>query len=376
MHFKRKFSLVVLLFIVVGLFGCAGPKKELEDVVWPLPPDPPKIKFIMSFYSEKGLFGFSAKDIILGSNPISGFRKPYAVHVDKKGRIYVSDTGMGLVYRYDIPNREKTIFSGLGKPTGVVTDSFGRVFVADTALQRVIVFDEKGRRITAIGRSGELKKPSGVAINEELKRIYVVDVYKHRVAVFNFEDGTLLFTFGQRGEDEGEFNFPTNITVDKEGNVWVVDTMNGRVQIFDEDGNFIDEFGRLGDAPGAFARPKGIAIDSEDHIYVVDASMHVVQIFNEEGQVLLVFGGAGRGRGRISLPAGIAIDDKDRIYVVEQWNKRVSIYQFLSEKYKAEHPEEMKKLTEGLKRGIKRRNQAAKPGETEDEKSDKTEKKK
>ena len=58
--------------------------------------------------------------------------------------------------------------------------------------------------------------------------------------------------------------------MDKDGNVYVTDTMNNRVEIFDADGKFISTFGKNGDGPGYFARPKGIAVDSDGHIWVAD----------------------------------------------------------------------------------------------------------
>ncbi len=343
----RSATLLSIILILLGLAGCAPPKGP-QDIVWPLPPDPPRIKYVMTIRSERDLFGRSARDVLFGAERIRGFEKPYGIFVDDNGTIYVTDTILGIVFVFDRANKRRVILSGLGKPMGVTVDSFGRIFVTDAVLHRVMVFDQSGRFLTSIGSREELERPVGIAINEEAGRIYVVDSKKHRVAVFDFKDGKLLFTFGERGMEEGQFNFPSNIAIDREGRVWVVDTINGRVQSFDEEGNFIDTFGRLGDAPGTFGRPKGIAIDQEGHIYVVDGAFNNVQIFNDEGQVLLVFGGWGEGNGRMVLPAGIYIDKNDQIYVTDQWNKRVSVYQFLSEKYQAEHPEEMKRLTRGL----------------------------
>ena len=344
--------LLTIVLILLGLTGCAPPKGPV-DIVWPLPPDFPRIKYVKTIRNERDLFGLSAKDVLFGGKPIRRFEKPYGICVDDRGRILVSDSILGVVHVFDIEKKKKFLLAGLGKPMGIAVDSYGRIFVADARLKRVMVFNRNGRFLTSLGKTGELDRPVGIAINEEIGRIYVVDAKKHRVAVFDFNDGKLLFTFGERGKEEGQFNFPSNIAIDKEGRLWVVDTINGRVQSFDQDGNFIDTFGRLGDAPGTFGRPKGIAIDQEGHIYIVDAAFNNVQIFNDEGEVLLVFGGYGEGRGRLILPAGIAIDKNDQIYVAEQWNKRVTVYQFLNEKYQAEHPEEMKRLTRGLKGTLK-----------------------
>ena len=86
------------------------------------------------------------------------------------------------------------------------------------------------------------------------------------------------------------------------GNIYVCDTLNFRVQIFNKDGKFIGKFGKVGNRIGEFSKPKGIAVDSEGHIYVADAMCDVVQVFNKNGELLLVFGGGGSENGKMWLP--------------------------------------------------------------------------
>ena len=92
---------------------------------------------------------------------------------------------------------------------------------------------------------------------------------------------------------------PTGVAVDGEGNVYVTDTLNNRVEIFDAEGNFISTFGKNGDGPGFLARPKGIAIDCDGHIWIVDAMQSRVQVFNREGQLLIYFGAPGNYPGTV-----------------------------------------------------------------------------
>jgi DNA-binding beta-propeller fold protein YncE len=209
-----------------------------------------------------------------------------------------------------------------------------------------------GKFFTALGKEGEFKNPAGIAINRELERIYVVDSHQHHIVVLSLVDGSKLFTIGQRGTGEGQFNFPSQLAIEPDtGNLWVVDTMNGRIQVLDPEGRYLFDFGQLGDAPGTFSRPKGIGFDSEGHVYVVDAGFNNVQIFNKEGQVLMGFSGYGSVTpGTMILPAGLAIDSNDLIYVADQWNAKISVFQYLSERYKREHPEVMERLTRGLRR--------------------------
>ena len=92
----------------------------------------------------------------------------------------------------------------------------------------------------------------------------------------------------------GDFGAPQGVAVDGDGNVYVTDTLNNRVEIFDADGNFVSEFGKHGDGPGYLARPKGIAVDGDGHIWVADQMEDRLQVFNREGQ-LLTYVGTGHG---------------------------------------------------------------------------------
>jgi DNA-binding beta-propeller fold protein YncE len=333
--FPRFFSLSIMVLLFTG---CAA-KKPVE-LIWPGPPDQPRIRFDKSFNGAKAFYGTSAMDIILGDSGVSSFSKPNGVHVDKEGRIYVSDTGFGMVIIFDSKAKAPvTLESGgsspFNKPVGITTDPSGNIYVSDTAKDRVLVFDKDRNFVKGLGMNNEFKQPVGIAVDPTGKRIYVVDTHSHHIAVLDLESGEVIKNIGKRGKEEGEFNFPSQITVDPAGNVYVVDTMNGRVQIFDKEGRFMRAFGKLGDGPGMFARPKGIALDSEGHIYVVDSAFNNVQIFNSEGEMMLGFGGFGEGRGQQILPAGLSIDSEDKIYVIDQWNARVNIFEYMGEKYKA-----------------------------------------
>ena len=295
-----------------------------------------------SDFKKKGFL-----DSILGEEQLGAeLRKPYGVaaYGDK---IYVSDTESAVVFVFDLKERKVTFrgYEGMGKlvlPTGVAVTSDGMVFVSDAKQKRVFGYDANGSLQIALGKKDEFKNPGGLAVNNELGRLYIVDSYGHAVHVYSTK-GEPLFTFGARGDKDGEFNFPSNAAVDRRtGNVSVVDTQNFRVQVFDKDGKFIRSFGQIGDAPGTFSRPKGIGTDSEGDIYVADAAFNNLQIFDDKGQLLLFLGGGGRGPGYFLLPAGVYADEKDKVYIVDSLNRRVQVFQYLSEKWKKENPEKYK----------------------------------
>ena len=129
----------------------------------------------------------------------------------------------------------------------------------------------------------------------------MADTHAHDIKVFS-DDGKLLKVIGKRGEGDGEFNFPTHMTfaADK---LYVTDTLNSRVQIFDPDGNMIRKFGKLGLYVGDLVRPKGVTVDSANNIYVIESLYDNLLVYDSQGRTLLGVGGGGkRSANSISRP--------------------------------------------------------------------------
>jgi hypothetical protein len=166
--------------------------------------------------------------------------------------------------------------------------------------------------------------------------LYVVDTQQDQVMVFDADSLKLLRKIGTGGKNHwlttpGDFGAPSNVALDKEGNVYVTDTMNNRVEIFDPDGNFSSLFGQHGDGPGYLARPKGIAVDCDGHIWVADSYQDRVQVFNREGQLLTYFGGHGHYPGQFEALIGIAIDKKNRVFTTEQYPGRMQMFRYVTD---------------------------------------------
>ncbi len=340
-RFSVVFGAVLLATIVTA---CGGPQvKPATQLIWPLPPDEPRIKLVqvISGPDDLGLGQGSISEAIFGEEKEFNFKKPFSVTADDEGRIFVSDIGKVLVF--DQTQKKIYEFGTTGAvqlrvPMGLAVSSDGTLFVADLAMDRVFAFDRKGNVLMSYGSSEDLTNPVAVAVDDARKRVYVADSKKHFVKAYS-RTGQTLFTIGERGKEEGKFNYPDALTVDGKGNIYVADCGNFRVQIFDSNGKFIRTFGKVGSGGGAFSRPKGIALDSEGHIYVSDSGFNNVQIFDNTGQLLMAFGSTGSNPGFFTLIEGIAIDKKDKIYAVDQLGYRLNVYQYLSEEYKKTHPE-------------------------------------
>ncbi|MDP3149589.1 MAG: 6-bladed beta-propeller [Ignavibacteria bacterium] len=323
----------LLVLSMINYTGCSAAKdtsKEEKELVWPLPPEQPRIKYLRSLSDRKSIEGSQSKilESLLGEEKSDALQKPYGV-IAAEDKVYITESTGGRVFIFDLKNSKLSFISGsLTMPIGIAADSAGNVYISDVIQKAVLVFNPKGEMILSFGSEGGMENPAGIAADNTRKRIYVVDSKAHKVKVYSL-NGKFLFEFGKRGIEDGEFNFPTNIALDKEGKIYVVDTINARVEVFDAEGKYLWKFGSLGDSFGQFTRPKGIAVDSRGNIYVVDAAFNNFQIFNNEGKLLMHVGSFGTEPGNFWLPTGISVDNQDRIYVVDATNKRVQVFQLI-----------------------------------------------
>jgi len=342
---KNHKPLRLLMLALLGMFAaCAPAPVKKVELFWPLPPDPPRIRYVSSFSEPKDLgrtksFFRKAVEFLFGKEEEPHIIQPHGVFSDGRGKVYVTDTGLQVVHVFDFANKSyRQVFKlsrdRLRSPIGVAVDITAsgeeNLYVSDSELNRIFLYDPKGKVIQEIGKEAEFKRVSGIALNPATHILYAVDTAGHKVMAFDHQ-GKKLFEFGKRGNGDGEFNFPTHISVDREGSLYVTDAMNFRIQVFDSEGRFKSKFGSLGNTLGSFSKPKGVTIDQHGHVYVVDGLYDTVQIFDQEGRLLLNFGSSGSKEGNFWLPAGIAADGQDRIYVADTYNQRVQVFQLLGE---------------------------------------------
>ena len=315
------------------------------ELIWPLPPDPPRIRWVaqykdMAQVKKPGPHKSSWYEKVTGAKTVEErqeLRKPYGITTDSRGRIYTADTELKTVFVIDteaktVERRESSSRAPLSLPVGVAVDADGRLFVSDAVLHSLICFSAEGQPVALFG-TANLGRPGGIAIDRTRNRLYAADAKEGRVAVFDTKSLKLVGYYGgpsPRGRrDNGTFNGPTNVAVDQKGMIYVADTLNYRVQVFDPGGAFVRAFGTQGDSPGEFIRPKGVAVDSEGHIYVADAEFNNFQIFTPEGKPLLAVGSLGDEPGRFALLAGLCIDSHDQIYTTEMFHGRIQVFQYI-----------------------------------------------
>jgi len=328
------------------LQACAPvPVQKTTDTgppVFPKPPDAPRFIYERTIYSSADVVpdtgNAELKRLLTGAARRGEvLNKPSAIAVHQ-GRIYVSDTVESVIRVFDIPGGRHYRIGAedpglLSKPLGLDVDRNGNVYVADTTAKAIMIYDRDGKFLRKIGNAKWFDRLANVTVDPKGDRLYLVDIggvssQQHRVRVVSAITGEHMFDFGKRGKEAGEFNFPRDIAVNHNGLLYIVDSGNFRVQIFDRDGKFLKSFGSIGRQFGQFARPKEIAVDAEGNVYVVDTAFGNFQIFDREGELLMFVGTRSEqdGPARYMLPAGIAVDEDGRVYMVDQWFRKVDIY--------------------------------------------------
>ena len=179
---------------------------------------------------------------------------------------------------------------------------------------------------SAIIGQGQLQRPRNVAVASD-GTIFVADSGNHRIAVFD-GDGNLVNSFGSEGPEPGQFQEPWGLAVDDQF-VYVADTWNNRVQVFDYNGELVNLFGQSGspgspaDGGGQFYGPRSIVLTADNRILVTDTGNHRIQVFDNTGNFITGFGGQGVLAGEFYEPVGLAVAPSGSIVVADTWNERV-----------------------------------------------------
>jgi DNA-binding beta-propeller fold protein YncE len=327
---------------------------DYSNIVWPNPPAIARIKYTNWFSSDKAarnmqgnkqkksawmdrLAGTQSNDEVF-SRPFE-LVQPYGIAVDSKGNLYLADQKVGVVFIFNTETRDvdlikNTVHAHFVRIIGLAMDDNDRLFVSDPGLRHVLVFnkDHKAEDVITEG----MVDPGGLAVDTQNRLLYVADIELDQILVYDADTLKLRRKMGTTGHKHeltspGDFSKPAGVAVDAEGNLYVADTYNNRIEIFDADGQFVSAFGKNGDGPGYFSRPKGVAIDGDGHIWVADGMQDRVQVFDKTGQLLISFGGHGLLPGQFQGLVGIAIDKRNRVFTTEIFPGRAQQFQYVSD---------------------------------------------
>ena len=171
---------------------------------------------------------------------------------------------------------------------------------------------------------GGLVWPTSITSDSQ-GNIYIADEHRHDVQVFN-RDHDFVRKWGVQGSGPTEMDRPSGLAVDSNDNVFVVDHMNNRIQKRRPDGELVSSWGSAGDGPGEFNLPWGVCTDSSDNVYVADWRNDRIQKFTNDGQYISTIGSSGSGMGELNRPANVAVDKDGTVYVADWGNERVQLF--------------------------------------------------
>ena len=212
------------------------------------------------------------------------------------------------------------VVEGMVSPWGIAINSKQQLVVAEFGGKKVTVFDREGKKVRTTKSETRL---TGVAVDED-DNIYVSD---NGNSVFKFsKEGKFMKVVGQKGIQPGEFTGPSLIKVIND-KLYVCDRGNHRVHILNTKLEYVDSFGCYGDGNGQFNRPNGIAQDGAGNLYVADTCNDCVQVFDCKGQFLSTFSKKGAASTKhLNRPYGICVGPDQFVYVCNNRNKCVSVF--------------------------------------------------
>jgi len=216
----------------------------------------------------------------------------------------------------------------------IVTDSCGReqTVAVTLDLQSPTAFLASISTFSTRGRlPGEHRRPMDVVVDKE-DFVWVVDTLNKRVQKYT-ATGHFLFEFGKQdtGKADGiTFSEPVAAAVDGANRIIILDRLSGLVMRFDDSGRVIDSFGGNGLDPGVFNHPLGLGVDGRDRIWVADTINNRIQTFNSEGRPITIFGVQGDGTGELRHPAGVqpcmSLIPGGMVVVTDTGNDRIQLF--------------------------------------------------
>ncbi len=257
---------------------------------------------------------------------------PTEIALDRHENMYVSDSIENRVLIFSQSGSYMKTLTGLREPLGVAVDQQGRIYVGNKLDANVEVYDSNLQLLFKLGSgNGEFAQPTSIAVYGD--RIYVADSLQDVIKVYN-PDGSFSFSFGSTGSDAGKFNFPVSLVVNEISDELIVldrqhiQSMSGvgqgaRIQIFDMDGVFIRSFGERGIGNGKISKPVGVAVDSEGRIYVTDTFQQLVQVFDGNGTFLTSLYDEDH---QLRTPVGIVWGKSNRLFIASLHTESVEVY--------------------------------------------------
>jgi DNA-binding beta-propeller fold protein YncE len=257
--------------------------------------------------------------------------RPRAIAIDPSDRLFLVDF-TARVQAYDLDGNHlglswTTPDFRNGRPSGLGIDAAGNLIVCDSHYHTVRIYTPAGEQLRMIGGErgqgpGQLGYVSDCV--QDADGFYYVAEFGQTDRITKFDAaGAYVLNWGGNGVEPGQFQRVRSLALGPDGNLYVADACNHRVQVFDRRGQFVQTIGGPGTLPGQLSYPYDISFDPAGNFLVPERGNQRVQKFNTQGQSLGVWGQAGRAPGQVADPWGLAVDRFGRTHLVDTENHRV-----------------------------------------------------
>ncbi len=285
------------------------------------------------------LSGDAQKPVYI-SSMFGGLDWPIGVAVSPDGqRIYVVDSNHRQVKYFNPAGKllgtfgkalsEKTDGEGFLNPLYIAVSPKGDIYVTDRSTATIQIYSSTGKYISRFTPKTDQPdfswSPLSVAFDKK-GLMYVGDATKdrHRILVFD-TNGQLKLQFGKEGTGNGEFEFINGLAIRNNGDIYVADSNNSRVQVFTKDGKFKAIIGKGG--KNVLGHPVALGFDDKGQLNISDTFGHSVMVYDGAGKFLFKYGSYGNGDGQFMFPMGLATY-KNSVYVVDREGKRVEVWEY------------------------------------------------
>lgn len=222
----------------------------------------------------------------------------------------------------------------LDGPVDLDVDANGDIYILDSLNNRVQVYDARGNFLRMWGSTGEGEGQFNLIAAEDGEgfgsialdgqgNVYVADRFNQRIQKID-TDGQFLLAWSQIDSGSG-FSRPYGVAVDEQGNVYVMDDRRSEIVAFDGNGQLLARWGESGEEDGQFNNAGLIFVAPDGSVYVADFDNNRIQKFDAQGQFLAKWGTSGSGDGELSFPNDVALDAEGNMYIADWGNHRIQV---------------------------------------------------
>ena len=268
----------------------------------------------------------------------SEFRNLRDITIDEAGNIYLSDDDNKKVVSINLESAEtgpdlpvaplldRFMLAGPTEKLAIKADIFsvspeGKVIAWLPETKELASFD-KGVKKTLVRegkQQGQVRAPRGLFVDKK-GLVYVADTGNDRVQIFN-ADGSFNNMFGESGSGDGQFRQPSSVAVNAKGNIYVADTKNKKIKAFSPDGIFLFAAGpEMGNV--TLVNPVAVRCDEGKNVYILDSELKKVIVMDSMGKFLRIWDDSGR----LQDPANLTFDGKGFFYILDKGSFNVKIF--------------------------------------------------